>query len=54
MWKFIKQYFMPIYTSELDQFLQHFDETHAASATQQKELEKYRRLYQLRDQENPQ
>ncbi len=53
MWKFLKQYFMPIYTSALDQFLQHYDETHSASDTQQKERKKYRRLYQLRDQENP-
>ncbi|HSW70364.1 MAG TPA: CBU_0585 family protein [Gammaproteobacteria bacterium] len=50
MLRFLKQYFMPIYISELDQFLSHFDATHPLSAVQQKEREKYRRLYQLRDQ----
>ncbi len=49
MWRFLKQYFMPIYLSEIDQFLLHFDATHKPSASQQKEIEKYRRLYQLRD-----
>ena len=50
MWQFLKQYFMPIYVSKLDQFLQHFDATHVPSAVQQKEMAKYSRLYQLRDQ----
>lgn len=51
MWQLLKQYFMPEYTSEIDQFLQHFDDTHSNSASQQKELEKYRCLYKLRDNE---
>ena len=51
MWQFLKQYFMPEFVSELDQFLQHFDETHPDSAAQQKEVEKYRRLYKLRDED---
>lgn len=49
MWKLLKQYFMPEYVSELDQFLLHFDETHSDSASQEKEIEKYQRLYKLRD-----
>lgn len=54
MWNFLKRYFMPIYVSPLDQFLQRFDASHRPSAVQQKEIAKYRRLYQLRDQEKPQ
>ena len=50
VWQALKQYFMPIYVSKLDQFLQHFDATHPPSAVQQKEIDKYRRLDQLRDQ----
>lgn len=53
MWQLLKQYFMPEYTSKLDQFLQDFDKTHPRSITQQKESEKYRRLYRLRDLDKP-
>jgi hypothetical protein len=53
MWKLLKQYFMPEYVSELDQFLEHFDETHEDSPVQKKEQEKYQRLYKLRDQTSP-
>lgn len=54
MWQFIKKYFMPIYVSEIDQFLLDFDTQHDLSASQRKEVEKYRRLYKQRDEENPQ
>lgn len=38
------------YTSGLDEFLNDFNKTHPKlSASQQKELEKYRRIYALRD-----
>ena len=38
------------YTSELDQFLADFDKTHPrASASQHMEIEKYRRILNLRD-----
>lgn len=50
MWNFLKRYLMPIYVSPLDQFLQRFDASHPLTAVQQREMEKYRRLYQLRDQ----
>lgn len=50
MWKFLKEYFMPKYVSELDQFLQAFDRAHPElSASQRRERDKYRHLYQLRD-----
>jgi|GEM_PF-6676513 len=52
MWKWIKDYFMPQYVSELDKFMQDFDRTHPQSEVQRKETEKYRRLSQKRDQEN--
>jgi hypothetical protein len=51
MWNFLKRYLMPIYVSPLDQFLKRFDASHRPSAVQQKEIEKYRHLYQLRDQD---
>lgn len=39
------------YVSEIDQFLQAFDQTHPGlSQSQQKEQTKYRRIYLLRDQ----
>jgi hypothetical protein len=38
------------YTSPLDDFLAAFDESHRTlSASQRKEIEKYRRIYNLRD-----
>lgn len=38
------------YVSEIDQFLQEFDKKHPqCSLSQQKEQNKYRRIYQLRD-----
>lgn len=38
------------YTSELDQFLKEFDETHPKlSASQSEEEKKYDRIYRLRD-----
>jgi hypothetical protein len=38
------------FVSELDQFLQEFDHQHPIlSQTQQKEVNKYRRVYKLRD-----
>ena len=41
------------YTSELDQFLHHFDhQSPTLSASQHKEKEKYARIFQLRDQTN--
>jgi len=52
MWQLLKKYFMPIYISPLDQFLQHFDETHSPSATQQREIARCSRLRELRDQED--
>lgn len=51
MLRFLKRYFMPLYTSELDQFLQSFDETHPQLSTSQtKERAKFRAIYRLRDQ----
>ncbi|HSW71425.1 MAG TPA: CBU_0585 family protein [Gammaproteobacteria bacterium] len=50
MLEFLKRYFMPIYVSPLDQFLAHFDATHPPTPVQQREIDKYRRLYQSRDQ----
>lgn len=50
MWKFLKQHFMPEYSSEIDQFLQGFDRSHPdLSKSQRKEQEKYRRIYKMRD-----
>lgn len=49
MWNFLKRYLMPIYVSPLDQFLQRFDASHLPTAVQKKEIEKYRRLFALRD-----
>lgn len=38
------------YVSEIDQFLQGFDQSHPEkSASQQKEISKYQRIYFLRD-----
>lgn len=38
------------YTSEIDEFLAHFDKTHPGqSASQKAEIGKYRRIYNLRD-----
>jgi hypothetical protein len=38
------------YVSDVDQFLQQFDKTHPKlSQSQQKEVTKYQRIYQLRD-----
>lgn len=38
------------YVSEIDQVLQQFDKTHPPlSTSQRKEIEKYRRIYALRD-----
>jgi len=51
MWKFLKQYLMPIYVSPLDLFLKQYDETHPRTKTQRKEVEKYRRQHQLRDED---
>ena len=45
---------MPIYVSEIDAFMKQFDETHARTATQQKEVRKYRQLFQLRDEDTTQ
>ncbi len=41
------------YVSEIDQVLQHFDEKHSLSVSQQKEKAKYERIYLLRDQSRP-
>ena len=42
------------YVSEVDQFLKNFDEAHPApSASQLKEINKYKRIYALRDSETP-
>jgi hypothetical protein len=41
------------YVSEIDQFLQNFDESNPAqSRSQEKEIAKYKRIYALRDQAN--
>lgn len=41
------------YVSEIDQFLQNFDESNPAhSRSQEKEIAKYQRIYSLRDQAN--
>lgn len=41
------------YESELDQFLKHYDKTHPKlSASQRAEVEKYKRVYRLRDDSN--
>lgn len=38
------------YTSELDQFLEQYEKTHPQlSDSQRKEVEKFKRIYQLRD-----
>jgi hypothetical protein len=38
------------YVSELDQFLNHYDQSHPTlSASQQKEISKYQRIFNLRD-----
>lgn len=38
------------YTSHLDEFLAYFNTTHTKlSASQRKEIDKYRRIYHLRD-----
>lgn len=38
------------YTSELDEFLENYDKNHPRlSASQRTELEKYQRIYSLRD-----
>lgn len=38
------------YVSEIDQFLQEFDQSHPdKSASQQKEIAKHQRVYRLRD-----
>lgn len=43
------------YTSELDQFLAEYEKTHPQlSASQQREVEKYKRIYQLRDNQQQQ
>lgn len=38
------------YVSEIDRKLAEFDRTHQPSAAQQVEIDKYQRIYQLRDQ----
>lgn len=41
------------YVSEVDQFLEKFDQEHPKpSPSQKKEIDKYRRIYQLRDEED--
>jgi hypothetical protein len=43
------------YTSELDQFLFKYDQRHPRqSASQRQEIEKYARIYRLRDNTEPQ
>lgn len=45
-----KQPLSTSYISEIDQFLQTFDKEHPGlSKSQQKEVDKYRRIYRLRD-----
>jgi hypothetical protein len=45
-----KQPILTSFVSEIDQFLQAFDKQHPTlSKTQQKEADKYRRIYFLRD-----
>ena len=54
MWKFLRKYFMPEYSSKIDEFLAHYVELHPEpSLTQRKEQEKYARLYHLRDVDHP-
>ncbi len=50
MLQWLKQYFMPEYTSELDQFLANFDRRHPQlSTSQEKEKTIFRRIFKLRD-----
>lgn len=45
-----KQPMLTNYVSEIDQFLQKFDKEHSQlSRSQKQEIEKYRRVYYLRD-----
>ncbi len=45
-----KQPILTNYVSEMDSFLQEFDKKHPKpSASQEKEIVKYRRIYRLRD-----
>lgn len=37
------------FVSDLDKFLNDYDNTHELSATQRKERDKFRKIYQLRD-----
>lgn len=37
------------YVSDLDKFLNEFNKTHDVSATQRKEIDKHRKISQLRD-----
>ncbi len=54
MWKLIKKYFMPEYISQLDRFLYEFDKNHRVeSKSQRKEKEKFCRIYNLRDNVQP-
>jgi hypothetical protein len=38
------------FVSDIDQFLAEFDQTHSFSTSQQAEISKYQRVYELRDQ----
>jgi len=49
----VKGKILESYVSEIDQFMQKFDQEHPAlSQSQKKEIEKYDRIYFLRDAEN--
>ena len=50
MWKLLRQYFMPIYISDIDLFLQNYDQHHPQlSQAQRKEYNYYQNIYYLRD-----
>ena len=50
MWKLLRKYFMPVYSSQIDQFLAAFDKAHPKrSRSQRREQSKYRAIYKLRD-----
>jgi hypothetical protein len=46
---FKKQPIYKNYVSEIDKALAQFDATHSLSSAQQDEVNKYKRIYQLRD-----
>lgn len=54
MWKFLKQYLMPIFTSETDKFLEAYDKAHPErSKSQLKEEARFKEIYKLRDGNSP-